>query len=57
MEPAILAGKASLMYQKFIKPGSFLHIEIPEEIVEEIELVVLDQVNFQVENHNEKRTN
>jgi hypothetical protein len=46
MDEAVLAGKALLMYQKFIKPESFLNLDLPKEIVEEIEQVVLNEVRL-----------
>jgi hypothetical protein len=46
LDEALLAGKALLMYQKFIKPGSFLNLDLPKEIITEIEQIVLDQVKF-----------
>lgn len=44
MEDAVLAGKALLMYQKFIKEKSFLHLDLPQELIAEIEDVVLNEV-------------
>lgn len=49
MEPAGLAGKALLMYQKFIKPESFLNLDLPQDLVAEIEEVVLNEVEFDFE--------
>jgi hypothetical protein len=42
-EPELRAGKASLLYQKFIKPESLLDMNIPPELRQDIEEVLLDE--------------
>lgn len=42
-EPSLCVGRAVLMYQKFLRSGSYLDLRVPQDILKEIEDVVSDE--------------